>query len=209
MSAFAYGALTAQRKAVREGTSKDEEAPGFGSYLDVVAALVPAEILAANAALLPLMTSTGTDDDGNAITTITDPGTLKVVFWLSIVFSALLFVVGDRGRAKKAALVASKKAGDGKKVETVSWGGWDYLRALIPAAAYVIWVMLQKSTAFDAIEPDMNEALRLTIAVFGAIALGVFAKSLSDKADNSSPPDPVPVEDPSETTPATAGSGLP
>lgn len=66
------------------------------------------------------------------------------------------------------------------------------MRALIPAGAYVAWTMLQKSTAFDAIAPDMSEARRLIIAVFGAIALGVCAKALSDKSDNKEPPAPEP-----------------
>jgi hypothetical protein len=191
MSSVAYGVLNAQREAAPAGTSKDENSPGFGSYIDVVAALVPAEILAANAALLPLMTDSGTDKDGNAITTITDPGNLKLVFWLSIVFSILLYVAGNRAGAKKAAGNANPPPG--QEVPAVPWRGWNWLRALIPAAAYVGWTMLQKVTAFDAIAPDMSEARRLVIAVFGAIFLGVAAKWLTDKADGETPPQPVPI----------------
>ncbi len=179
MSTLLYGAVTAQRRATESGESKNEKAPGLGTYVDTVAALVPAEILAANAALLPIMSSTA-EVNGEPVTTITDPGTLKVVFWLSIVFSIFLFVVADRSRAKKAA------AKDGKPV--AGWSRWDCLRALIPAGSYVAWVMLQPSTSFDAIAPSMEEALRLTLAVFGAIALGVIAKGLGDKADNADPP---------------------
>jgi len=199
MSSVVYGALTAQREAAPEGTSKEEEAPGFGSYVDVVAALVPAEILAANAALLPLMAETSTDDSGNVITTIQDPANLKLVFWLSIVFSIALYVIGDRTRARVAARKREEEAGAGKEVEVVSWGRWNTVRALIPAGAYVAWTMLQKSTAFDAVSADMAEAKRLVIAVFGAIALGAIAKLLSDKADNAPAPEPTPV--------ATGGGG--
>jgi hypothetical protein len=198
MSALVYGLVNAQREAAPEGDSKKEKAPGFGSYVDVVAALVPAEILAANAALLPVMASSTTDDKGHAVTTITDPGNLELVFWLSIVFCIALYVIGDRTRAKKAALAAEEEAADGLVVKQVSWSFWNCVRALIPAAAYVAWTMLQKSTAFDAIAPDMSEARRLIIAVFGAIALGFCAKALSDKSDNKKPPapEPEPAPDP-------------
>lgn len=121
MSALVYGMVNAQREAAPEGTSKKEEAPGFGSYVDVVAALVPAEILAANAALLPVMASSTTDEKGQAVTTITDPSNLKIVFWLSIVFCIVLYVVGDRSRAKKAALAAEEVAPDDLVVKVVPW----------------------------------------------------------------------------------------
>jgi hypothetical protein len=191
MSSVAYGVLNAQREAAPAGTSKDVNSPGFGSYIDVVAALVPAEILAANAALLPLMTDSSTDKKGNAVTTITDPGNLELVFWLSIGFSIILYAAGNRAAARRAA--ANANPPPGKKVPAVPWRGWNLLRALIPAAAYVAWTMLQKATAFDAIAPDMSEAKRLVFAVFGAIALGLAAKWLTDKADGEKPPDPVPI----------------
>jgi hypothetical protein len=204
MSAFVSGMINAQREAAPEATSKDKEAPGFGSYVDIVAALVPAEVLAANAVLLPVMTST---TESSSVTTITEPGTLEVVFWLSIAFSILLYFFGDRSRAKKAAQTAEEKAAPGLKVEVIPWGGWNYLKALIPAGAYVAWTMLQKSTAFDAIAPGMSEALRLTIAVFGALALGVIAKMFSDQADNKEPPTPAPAPEEPEPIPAAVGAG--
>jgi hypothetical protein len=206
MSSFVYGALNAQREAAPEGTSKDKNAPGFGSYVDIVAALVPAEVLVANALLLPLMTSTTSN---NPVTTkITDPGTLEVVFWLSIASCILLYVLGDRGRAKKAAQAAKKaKAAPGEEVEVIPWGGWSFLKMLIPAAAYVAWAMLQKSTAFDAIAPDMSAGLRVTIAVFAALLLAAIAKGFSDKADNKEPPAPTPLPADQVPAPAVAGPG--
>ncbi|MDQ3724469.1 MAG: hypothetical protein M3335_01030 [Actinomycetota bacterium] len=193
MSCIVYGALTAQREAAPKGTSKDSEAPGFGSYVDVVAALVPAEILAANAVLLPLMAETKADSTGQAVTTVHDPSNLELVFWLSIAFSIALYVIGDRARARIAARKSEEVAGSGQRVGVISWDAWNTLRALIPAGAYVAWTMLQKSTAFDAVSPDMAEAQRMVIAVFGAIALGAIAKALSDKADNQAPPEPTSV----------------
>ena len=193
MSTMAYGVISAQRQAAPQGESKEEKSPGFGSYVDVVAALVPAEILAANAALLPVMTSTSEDPKGSAVTTITEPGTLKLVFWLSIASCIFLYVASQLSRAKK------ERAAHGMGKETAKWGFANYVRMLIPAGAYVGWTMLQKSTAFDAIAPGMSQSLRLTLAVFAAIALGVVAKGLSDQADGQAPdeePDPAPPAKP-------------
>jgi hypothetical protein len=66
--------------------------------------------------------------------------------------------------------------------------------------------MLQKSTAFDAVS-QMSEAKRLIIAVFLAIALGVAAKALADKADSREPPEAEPDAEPEpvlEAPPALA-----
>lgn len=191
---MAYGLISAQRQAAPESESKAEESPGFGSYIDVVAALVPAEILAANAALLPLMTST--QDEKGSVITITEPGTLKLVFWLSIVSCVGLYVIGQLTRAKK------ERAKETATDETAKWGYANSIRMLIPAGAYVGWTMLQKATAFDAIAPGMSQALRFTLAVFGGIALAAIAKLLSDQADEQNPA-PEEVVSP---TPAIADS---
>ncbi len=220
MSTLLYAGLSAQRQATDPGektvektvryagvgappqppaAGDEEKSPakkaGLGSYVDIVAALVPAEILVANAALLPLMTKTS-DATGESVTTITEPQTLKVVFWLSIVSVIGLFLLGERTRAHKEAAEASEKAGDGKVVKPVPLGVANWIRALIPAGAYVAWVMLQKSTAFDAVWPGMEEAMRMTVAVFGAIGLAALAKVFIDKADEKKPPAPEPEPDP-------------
>jgi hypothetical protein len=196
---MAYGVLSAQRQAATKGESKDKQSPGLGSYIDVAAALVPAEILAANAALLPIMSTSGEDESGASVTTITEPGTLKLVFWLSIVSCIVLYVAAQLTRAKKE----RAKAGNG--VGVAKWGFANYLRMFIPAGAYVGWTMLQKSTAFDAIDPGMSQSLRLTLAVFAAIALSVVAKALSDQADgqDSGYEEPQPAE-----PPADCGGGM-
>jgi hypothetical protein len=202
MSAALYGALNAQREATEGEKSKKDKSPGFGTYVDVVAALVPAEILAANALLISLMVDT-TEESGKSVTKITEPGSMKLMFVLSIILSVGLYVLGDRTRARAAAKKREEDVG-GKEVEVISWGGWNYLRALIPAGAYVAWTMLQKATAFDAIAPSMNESKRVVIAVFGAIILGAIAKGLSDKADGNEPPTPGTSEAPAEPAPPPA-----
>jgi hypothetical protein len=134
MSAAFYGALNAQREATEEEKSKTDKSPGFGTYIDVVAALVPAEILAANALLISLMVST-TEKDGKSVTEVTDPGSMKLMFVLSILLSVVLYVLGDRTRARVAAR-KRKEAGEGE-AKMVPWSGWNYVRALIPAGAEI------------------------------------------------------------------------
>jgi hypothetical protein len=199
MSAALYGVRNAEREATPKDKSKGE------SYVDVVAALVPAEILAANALLLPLMVET-TEESGKSVTEITDPGALELMFWLSIAASILFYLVAERTRAGQAA--RKRGAAVNAEVKPTSWAGWNLVRALIPAGAYVAWTMLQKSTAFDGLELDMSEGMRLTIAVFGAMVLAVIAKGLSDKADHADPPGPAPAGDPATGDPITDGGSV-
>lgn len=173
MSSFAYGALTAKRQGEQSKTSTTNDGkPGIGTYIDVLAALVPAEVLALNAALLPAMT-TMSKVNGQSTTTITEPGALKALFVISIVLSAGLYVVGHARQGKKA-----------EKPPTAL----SFLPMLVPAAAYVGWTMLGGSTAFDAVAPDMSNAIRELIAATGAIVLGIVATSIGIKADKDKPP---------------------
>lgn len=170
MSSFVYGALTAKREQAPANKSKKEKPPGLGSYLDVLAALVPAEVLAINALLLSLVVTSTAAPNGDAITKITDPGGAKLIFWLSLVACVAVYFVGAKSGEKSSLLE-----------------NWNWLRALIPAVAYVGWTMIQKSTAFDAVAPNMSEASRVIVAVFVAFFLGAIAKRLSDKADEVDP----------------------
>jgi len=53
MSTLAYQAITKRRDEATPGTS-DATSPGVGKYVDALAALVPAEVLAAHALLPPI-----------------------------------------------------------------------------------------------------------------------------------------------------------
>lgn len=173
MSTFVYGALTAKREAAPARESKEKKPPGLGSYIDVLAALVPAEVLALNAVLLTWVVSTSEAGNGDVITKITNPGGAKLIFWFSLVACVAFYFFG-------------KKKGD--KSSGGLFENWNWLRALLPAVAYVGWEMIQKSTAFDAVAPDMSESSRVIVAGFLALFLGWIAKSLSDKADEVDPP---------------------
>jgi hypothetical protein len=162
MSTILYGSLTEKRQEAMPGTSDSISAPGLKNYLDGVAALVPAEVLGAHAFLISLTTET--------VNKITEPGTLVFVFWALIVVAIALYV-----------------AGHGLK----NWAKYDFVRMLIPSAAFVLWTMLQRSTAFDAIGSGLADAPRTAISVIGAILLGTLATALSRKADEQPLPEPL------------------
>jgi|GEM_PF-6059097 len=183
MSTLIYGALNAQRKAAPKGESKDKKPPAFGSYLDVVAALVPAEILAVNVALLQKLSDSGTTEAGDPVTKVPNPSDLKLVFWLSIVVSIFLYLVGEWTRARTEAEKAGKSVTGGRR----PWREWSWLRAVVPGAAYVVWAMLEQPSAFDGVANDLAEGTRLVIAVFAALVLAGIAKVLSDRADDTEP----------------------
>jgi hypothetical protein len=166
MSTLAYAALTKRRLSAPSGTSTSISPPGIGTYIDVVAALVPAEVLALHATIFSLTTKTDLDQAGNSITTITEPGTLRWAFWGFILLSVVLYIFPQF--PIKARL--------------------DYLRAIIPPAAFFAWTMLQKATAFDAVFPGVSEVHRTVIALFGAVVLGAMAKALADKANKPRTP---------------------
>jgi hypothetical protein len=155
---IAYGALT-RAGAFGNGPPR----PGVKGYVEVVAALVPAEILALHAAILPLATTTVTGANQQIATTITDALLLQRVFWLLVILSAAFFIVGH-----------------------VAAGGfhlapWDGIRMLIPPAAFVIWTMLQKATAFDAVWPDLAGPERAAYGMIAAAVLFAIATLLAYK----------------------------
>jgi hypothetical protein len=166
MSTLAYAALTNRRIQATPGTSGAEEPPGVKSYVDAVAALVPAEVLSLHAVILSITTSRSPGTDGNTVTTITQPGTLRWAFFGFIVLSVVLYVV-PRFQTRDRL---------------------DFLRGSIPPLAFVAWTMLQRTTAFDAVWPSLGDAPRTAIALFAAVVLGLMAAKLAGKADQTPPP---------------------
>jgi ABC-type enterochelin transport system permease subunit len=165
MSTLAYATLTTRREQAPPGESTSKSPPGVTSFIDAVAALVPAEVLTLHAVILSITTKTMQDASGNSITEITEPGTLVWAFIGLLLLSVVLYVV--------------------PRISKKDW--WDCLRAIIPPAAFVAWTMLQRATAFDAVWPELGEAPRTVIALFGAVVLGVMATLLARKADNKKP----------------------
>ncbi len=174
MSTIAYATLTTKRHQAPPGRSIDKKAPGPGvnSYVDAMAALVPAEVLALHAVILSFTTKT-TTVDGKAVIEITDSSTLAWSFWGLVLLCVGLFIVPR--------LTVSKQE-PGGQINKLDW-----LRAVIPAAALVVWTMLQKATAFDALNAGLSDGGRTVIALFGAVVLGALARILAKQADLSTP----------------------
>lgn len=165
MSAVAYAALTRQREGSPPGTSESANKPGVSTWLDAVVALVPAEVLAIHALILNWTTKTDKDAEGQSVTTITDPGGLKVAFWLLLFLAPTLYFL--------------------KKKSTFDW--LDLFRAGITSISFGVWTMLQQTTAFDATFPDVPENTRYIIAVVLAAAVVAAAKRLAMIADQEDP----------------------
>ena len=165
MSTLAYATLTTRRDEAPSGESTSKSPPGVTSYIDAVAALVPAEVLTLHAVILSFTTETRQDAAGKSITEITEPGTLTGAFFGLLLLSVVLYVVP----------------------RVLKKDRFDWLRATIPPAAFVAWTMLQRATAFDAVWPGLGEAPRTVVALFVAVVLGVIATALAKKADQRNP----------------------
>ena len=168
MSSLAFGALTRKRYQAGSRKSFAEEPPGIGKYIDVLAALIPGEVLALHAAILQF-TMEEKIVDGQSTMVISELPTLKWSFFGLIVVSIILYLVARK----------PKEPGTHK----LEWS--DILRAAIPPLAFVAWTMLQNNTAFDAVWPDLPFAPRAVIALFMAVLLSVAASVLAKKADRS------------------------
>jgi hypothetical protein len=168
MSTLLYSALTSKRLAAKPGASTDQGQPGISTYVDAMAALVPAEVLAAHAVIVGYATTTSTNAQGQQVTVITDTGWLQVAFYALIAISLIIYLAGR--------LTSDQK-----------FQRADALRMLIPPAAFVLWTMLQKTTAFDAIAPSFSSSGRSILAILLAILVGILANALGVKADKSTP----------------------
>ncbi|HEX5914535.1 MAG TPA: hypothetical protein VFY54_15545 [Rubrobacter sp.] len=163
MSSYVYGRSTTDREA-RLNRGEDPGSP----YIEVIAALVPAEVLAAHAFILTFTTETIGEGEA-ATTTITEPTILRWSFWLLALASLILFVAG--------------------RIPT--WDNkWDYARMLIPPLAFFLWAMLQPISAFDAVGLDWKPALRGVIAVIGGLVLVAIARALTPPTRSSARPRP-------------------
>lgn len=169
MSTLLYSALTTRRIATKADPSSPAAKLGIKTYADAMAALVPAEVLAAQAVIVSYATAVTKNAKGQQVTMITDPGWLKVAFYGLIVISAGLYLGGRFGSTQR-----------------LCW--LDAPRMLIPPAAFVIWTMVQKTTTFDAVAPSFSAAGRSILAILLAIVVGALASLLGYKADQKLSP---------------------
>jgi hypothetical protein len=162
MSTLAYAAFTTAREKAQPTTSFSSAPPGVGTWVDALAALVPAETLTLHAVIISVTTKTA-----NGVTQVVDAVTLRWAFWGLIVMSILLYLL-PRWLARR-------------------WDNFDFLRMLIPPLAFMGWTMLQRTTAFDALFPNAGDAPRTVIALFLAVILWVGTSLLAHKADEKVP----------------------
>jgi hypothetical protein len=182
MSTVAFGALATRRGKSDSGTSKWEEPPALNSYIDILAALVPAEVLAVYALVIAEVTKTTPQGQ----TQITDPATLRWAFWLLIGLSMALFVVGRRP-VRTPAVVRQQSGGTAPRWQHLEWQ--DLIRLLIPPAAFVGWIMLQPTSAWNVVAPSMASGMRILIPTAGAVLLAAITKALVSHSDKKpSPP---------------------
>jgi hypothetical protein len=165
MSTLLYGALTRKREDAAPNTSTGEKPPGVNTYVDALAALVPAEVLALHAVIISMATETKA-----GVTTITAGDQLIFWFWFLTIGAGALYVVGLRKRPR----------------------GWDLVRMVIPAFAFLGWSMLQPTTVFDGWLPDFDSDWRWTLGLALATVLGAAAGLLGIKADQKLPDPPPP-----------------
>src|SRR3712207_6706362 len=98
MSTLAYATLTERREATPAADALETQGGrDVKTYIDAMAALVPAEVLALHALFAASMTDTKKGPDGKAVTTITDPGTFKWCFWGLVILSIALYLGKKKG----------------------------------------------------------------------------------------------------------------
>lgn len=182
MSTVAFGALTTRREASDSATSKSSQPPGLNSYIDILAALVPAEVLAIHALVIASVTTT----NSRGQTQITQPGTLRLAFWLLVGLSVALFVLGRQPTATPT--VARQQSGATvPRWQRLEWQ--DLIRMLIPAAAFAGWTMLEPTSAWNTVAAGMSSGTRLLIPLVGAVLLAAVTKALASHSDKK--PSPV------------------
>jgi isoprenylcysteine carboxyl methyltransferase (ICMT) family protein YpbQ len=152
MSAIAYGLLR-KRQAI---SARGATAPDSSRLMEMVAALVPADVLAAHALLVDAVTTTQ-----NAATSTPSRVGLQVAFFGLAAVTIVEYVLARLGEA---------------------WHVKDYLGMAVPPCAFVLWTMLQRPTAFDAVAPGVDVTIRLAVAVIGALMLLALTRALAKEA---------------------------
>jgi hypothetical protein len=170
MSAILYGALSRRREQAAADTSTTTNPPGVSTYLDMATALVPAEALALNAYIAGLADTKTTVKNGKSVTHFTEISTLQKMFWLLVLISAVLFILGHVGGA----------------LTDLTLG--DLIKAAIPAAAFFVWAMLTKGSLFEVVFSNLSDLQRYGYGAFAAVALAALATYFGIQANGSSPP---------------------
>jgi hypothetical protein len=138
---------------------------GVKDYVDALAAIVPAEVLAAHAVILTFTTRKASAS-GEHGAVISDPAALRVAFVCLVLMSAGFYLVGRRPTRVTIDVVVG---------------------AALPALAFVAWTMILPTSAFDALAPGVSFAMREVIGVLAAIVLPVAGTLLAGALDVTPP----------------------
>jgi hypothetical protein len=180
VSTVAFGALTTRREKSDSGTSKSTQPPGLNSYIDILAALVPAEVLAIHAIIISAVTTTSRSQ-----TQITQPTTLRLAFWLLAGLSVVLFVLGRRPTPTPAA-VGQQPGAQVPAWQHLEWQ--DVIRAAIAPLAFIGWTMLEPTSVWNVVDSGMSSGTRTLIALVGAVFLAALTKALASHSDKKLSP---------------------
>jgi lysylphosphatidylglycerol synthetase-like protein (DUF2156 family) len=159
MSTIAFGILTTKREKLNSIGMLANGEPPVSKYVDALAALVPAEVLALHAFIIALTTSTEKD-----VTKIIAKDQLEFAFYVCTALSILMYVLS--------------------RMKEWDWK-LDVIRALVPAASFVAWTMIQRTTAFDAAFPEMDLIWRSVVAAILAVVLGLVVAQLAKAANEN------------------------
>ena len=135
---------------------------GDGTYLDTLAALVPAEALALYAGFVIPYTTKTAPVHGTDVTVISDPALLQWSCAGLLALSGVLYLVG-----RQQVLFSPSNA----------------LRFFISPMAFAGWMLVQNPGVWDSWWPGSSVGERTVIAAFAAVLLGVAANLLGQQAD--------------------------
>ena len=168
----------AQLAASRQQTDPSAPQKGPGKYADILAAIIPAEVIAAHAFIVSSATevkSVTIAGKPEQVTDVTDPAALKVAFFGLVLASIVLYAMT-------------------KLSTSARWHAWDYVRMMIPPTAFVAWTLVTEPSAFDGFDQgDLNDTTQIAVGVVAAVILGAVAKLCQDKADAATPTPPPPA----------------
>jgi len=179
LSSYLYGSITRKRLDTQsdaplvyaqaaEGEAglkplegEDPTKETVSHWQDTLAALVPAEVLAFHGVAMTVGTTTSGQGD-DTTTVITNSSEMLIVYWVLVGAAFVLYLFGAK-----------------------SFKVSDFLRALIASLAFILWTMIQPSTAFDALDWNPSTLIRVMMALVGAALLGIFVNILATKADEA------------------------
>lgn len=180
-------AASRQPQPTTAQTAAAAKSDNIGQYVQALSGLIPTEVLTLHALTLTVTTTVLAPGDAThkavvdaaasgaeerqqmgsaAITAISAPGTLEAAFWGLIALSILLYLVPRGYMAWKSADPAIPARHWYRRMRFVDWIG-----VAIPPLSFLAWTMLQRTTAFDAAFPHVEEANRTVIGLFLAVVL--------------------------------------